>query len=413
MNLRLALITAVAAALTTTLVAGPLRPFANTTGVSWCALTGWMMASTLFSLHRGGSVGVLINTWALSFISFYAVSGALSTLRHVRQVVYAIGIGNTLVTVIALIADVRVAGRLTMVGGHLGNPNLFALHIICAAPFAALPLLRSGTFSPGGIYTIAATLVGLYAVLLTGSRAALIAVLGVAGVLFLIGSGRTRIKLLVGGLVIALIAVPLLPSHITARYALLFGHEVDDPDLVSAEASAAARQRHLRESLALTAKNPLFGVGPGMFIVGSADESKRAGERAAWLETHNAYTQASSETGIPGFLFFMTAILYCVYRLWRVQRASRNNPACGDLHALATLLLLSFAGLMFCAVFANIAYAAYFPLLTAIGIALLRIAKNDPALQAPEQYMVPALQVPPTSQKFRTSRTQPARQPRV
>ncbi len=76
----------------------------------------------------------------------------------------------------------------------------------------------------------------------------------------------------------------------------------------------------LRQSIQMTFEHPIFGVGPGVFAAASWDERKRAGIGAGNAQvTHNTYTQISSETGIPGFFFFIaTVFLSFKYTLSRL-----------------------------------------------------------------------------------------------
>ena len=83
--------------------------------------------------------------------------------------------------------------------------------------------------------------------------------------------------------------VPFIPNYLIYRYGtLLNSSEVHGGE---AENSTNARKEVLNESLGLTLKHPVVGVGPGQFRVAAAAQSKDEGVRALWLETHNTYTQ--------------------------------------------------------------------------------------------------------------------------
>jgi O-antigen ligase len=63
----------------------------------------------------------------------------------------------------------------------------------------------------------------------------------------------------------------------------------------------------LMRSIEITLKHPLFGVGPGEFMDAEAQDAQTVGQRGMWHFTHNAYTELSSETGIPGMVIFLIA----------------------------------------------------------------------------------------------------------
>src|SRR5207302_4169399 len=73
--------------------------------------------------------------------------------------------------------------------------------------------------------------------------------------------------------------------------------------------SAEARKQLLIRSLELTAQHPLFGVGPGQF-----NELSKA-----WHESHNSYTQLSSEAGIPALLIFL-ALMWRGFKNLRLRK---------------------------------------------------------------------------------------------
>lgn len=69
---------------------------------------------------------------------------------------------------------------------------------------------------------------------------------------------------------------------------------------------AENRRLLLKESIAVTLRRPIFGVGVGNFPVYVNGMNKEEGRlKEAWHGTHNTYTQLSSETGIPGLAIFI------------------------------------------------------------------------------------------------------------
>jgi O-antigen ligase len=130
-----------------------------------------------------------------------------------------------------------------------------------------------------------------------------------------------------------------------------------------AAASQRGRMQTLIQSIVLTAENPLFGVGPGIFSAAAAEESQEEGRRALWVETHNAYTQVSSELGIPGLIFFVGAVGGCINGLLRVRKKAAELPQFQEIHGTATWLLLAFLAFAFTSFFSSVAYQLYFSML--------------------------------------------------
>jgi O-antigen ligase len=72
------------------------------------------------------------------------------------------------------------------------------------------------------------------------------------------------------------------------------------------------------ESLILTAYNmfkdkPVFGHGPKMFRVICKDEKYATGISPCTTHPHNFYAQLLAETGIIGFMFLLSALIYVLY----------------------------------------------------------------------------------------------------
>ena len=98
--------------------------------------------------------------------------------------------------------------------------------------------------------------------------------------------------------------------------------------------------------------------------------AKELGIRAAWLQTHNAYTQASSEGGIPAFLFFTGALVACFRTNLRIQKRAADIPELKPAANMAFGLFVLCAGFAVNIFFSPIAYRYYLPTLAGITIVL-------------------------------------------
>ena len=153
----------------------------------------------------------------------------------------------------------------------------------------------------------------------------------------------------------------------------------DDTLRESAVESVASRKEVLRQSVRLTLLNPFFGVGPGMFAVANADDAKERGKRTHWLETHNAYTQVSSECGLPALGFYLTALLSCIFGTTSVYRKFRNGqePRQKEIAAMAFALRASLVAFSVTALFSSVAYQSLFPGLAGLTVAFMASVRED------------------------------------
>ena len=140
---------------------------------------------------------------------------------------------------------------------------------------------------------------------------------------------------------------------------------------VEAVESANLRKYLLGRSMTYTMQHPLFGIGPGQFSNVVGKESRSEGRVGAWMETHNMFTQVSSECGIPALLLFVAGVGLTLRQAWRLNRSGKargdDNP---ELIAAATCVLLSLTGFCTAATFLNLAYRLYLPSLSGLVIAM-------------------------------------------
>jgi O-antigen ligase len=224
-------------------------------------------------------------------------------------------------------------------------------------------------------------LYGLYLILLTGSRGALIAI--AITILFCLWRLRPSQKILAASIVMLLVcATPfVVPQRILTRFSTIFqtaNFAEKDPDLAAA-ASGEARRYLLKQSILATLSHPIFGVGAGQFQNYEGRKAREAGLRGSWHETHNSFTQVSSEIGIPALLFFLAAII-ATYRMldsvYRTARRRRPTKETQQIRATAFCLLISLVGFCTASFFLSLAYRFYLPALTGLAIALYRAVQQ-------------------------------------
>ena len=74
---------------------------------------------------------------------------------------------------------------------------------------------------------------------------------------------------------------------------------------------------HIKTAYKMFKDKPLFGHGPKMFRVKCKDEKYAVGIFPCSTHPHNFYIQLLAETGIIGFLFLFSALVYVIYTAFR------------------------------------------------------------------------------------------------
>jgi len=97
----------------------------------------------------------------------------------------------------------------------------------------------------------------------------------------------------------------------------------------------------------------------------------------AWRETHNTFTQVSSETGIPGLIIYLCVIGSIFTALRRVWRESRGRKEFEQHYRLAYCLMLALLLFVIGGMFGSSAYHFFLPALAGISAAVDRCSRIE------------------------------------
>lgn len=393
-GLHLPLILALISAFLTFFSNGIFAAFATPTGKLMGLYTIWFVLCIPFSQWKGESFEILTTELSRSFLIFLTVASAVNTFQRVKGMIAVIGVSVIVTMIIALSANQRIEGRLTMSAGQYANPNDLAQIMLVGMCF--LPMVGVWLKKRSFTWLSAMMMIPfLYTVLLTGSRSGLVAALALGVIVTMFASAGKRLLLLVLFPILTLAALSFSPNA-QERFSTIFNKDAPTSrDQELAASSSTARWLALKQSFQLTLENPLFGVGPGVFQAATARMDKAVGQRALWVETHNSYTQVSSETGIPGALFFCGAIFVSLRDLLRIRKQTKNNPRRKQLHDTSFYLLLGFSAFAITSLFSSVAYGFIFWMLFGVCSAAISTLQRELAFAS-----VPAVSssypLPPT-----------------
>jgi len=318
----------------------------------------WTGLCVPMSVWPGGSFDVFKGT-VQSVILVAFILAFTRTLPDVRRCMYALGaaMGTVAVLSITMFRDEMidpntgissVANAVPTNPGEveqrmglfhsatLQDPNFMSLYLLIGLPFIWLAV------SKGKSATKALFLLLLPAVLVaighSASRMALV-LFAIGFVIFLFqATSKERAFAVAGVVVLTAMIVPVLPQSTINRFTTMFHGKEDTFESQEAAESAAVRVQLLVSSIIMTAKHPLFGVGPGQFAVAEDKEAKSEGkEHGIWYYTHNAYTETSSESGILGFVLYIMAIVTS----YRGLNSIRKRGPTPDIREMAKAIQLS------------------------------------------------------------------------
>ncbi len=318
-------------------------------------------AAGMSPVWRGGAVQQTLD-FAKVLLIVIVMSVALNTASRLRRLIFVQAASVAVIAAVAVWKGHLLGGRLEgTLGAYYSDPNDLALAIIISLPLClALLFLSRGRLQR--VTWGLAILVMLYAVFSTGSRGGFVSLV-VTAVVFLWEfaiQGRRRY----------LLALTVLASAILWQFSgsvlvgRLKGTFNQQEDIAAAYDSAEARRQLFWRSVEVTKEHLIFGVGPGNFQEISG----------LWRETHNAFTQLSSEGGVPAFVLYVL-ILWCGFKnLMATNRLARERP---ESRLLARALLASLAGYVAGSVFLSVGYAFFPYFLVGYTTALFLSAKES------------------------------------
>jgi O-antigen ligase len=321
-----------------------------------------------FSTWMGGSLLHWIGYVRVNFPMLLVVSGLATTWNDCKKVFYVIGFASLINLATArLFMQAASTDRLAMeFAGAISNSNDLAAHLLLVLPILLFVVLKPR--SPFIVRAIGLTafVVGLYVILSTGSRGALIALVVTCMYVFFTGTSRQKLTIAVAGPLGLLVLIAFLPGSTWNR---LMSFSENGKSTGEAIESSEAREYLLKKSIVFTFQRPIFGVGPGQFSMYEGSTMSSQGLRGNWHETHNTYTQVSSENGIPALVFFLGAIV----STFSILRQIRKRAVLAKNQEMITAVFCLMVGLVaYCAActFINFAYKFYLLTISSLVMAM-------------------------------------------
>jgi len=367
------LILGAGAVLSAILCGGLLIGIGNRISLAWFTFTACLILAAVFSMWRGGSFDVLYPFLRTTLILVVLIPAVTQSTGSLIKVMKTIGVAGLSLILMGLTVNDFRTGRLELSGAGTSssNSNDYAANVILVLPPIAYLTLRRGTSVWLKVIGMLALVCGCFLVLSTGSRGALISLALSTLYLLKVGSWKVRGAILVGLPLAGLLAIPFLPGEAATRLTSLFSSKSNTSESVESQAQRTAL---LMESLKATIKHPLLGVGPGTFQEYQAIEAGENGQRGMWHETHNSYTQISSECGIPAFICYLSAIVMTYLVFGRGRKSS--DPNIREISTILSLMLVSFGVCMF---FLAQGYGFAFPVMGGIAISIDRLLTRERA----------------------------------
>lgn len=267
-------------------------------------LTLMLMLSLIFTGWFGGGLKALTD-FAPVVLLFFLVATTIDSLQRLRQIFIVLALSATVIAIHGVDQSTRGIGwtgaelsqgtRITYLG-FLNDPNDLAMALIMVLPM--IVYLARGSSRLMRLAWYAAAAVVAYAIYLTNSRGAILAMGSMLGLYGILRYGYLKSLIAVPSLLLVLVAAG--PSRMS--------------DMSADEDSAEGRIEAWYEGVQMLMGRPLFGVGKGQF-------AEHHG-----LTAHNSFVLAFAELGLVGYFFWLSIIIVSWLMLQRLVLGERPLP---------------------------------------------------------------------------------------
>jgi O-antigen ligase len=332
----------------------------------WLGFTTCLCMATSFSFWRGGSFPLMSDYLQTIFPVIFVIPAVTLNRGQIHKMICAIGLACLATALLGTLNDDFKTGRMSIdaAGSDIQDPNDYAAHLILMMPALVYLTLRPAQSIVWKLIGVAGLALCFMQILSTGSRGGFVSLAATGLYIVLVGSKRVKLAVLVGVPVLALMILPLVPKESLNRLTTLFSGSAQGQQSEAID-SSQARLALLQASWKATLEHPLLGVGPGIFMDYQANSARGNGERGMWHVTHNAYTQVSSECGIPALFFYLGALSVTMLTLRKIGKSSD-----ADMALLARFMSVMIVGFSVCVIFLSLAYNVHILVLSALTVSL-------------------------------------------
>jgi O-antigen ligase len=347
-----------------------------------------ILASVLFSIWPGGSLGVFTDLYLKVFVVFVLMTNTLTTRARLEQTTWVVLVCVGCIAAQSVFDYARGANlvegdRLTgPVGGIFGNPNDLAMNMVAFLPVGVVFAAMRSYSLPRRLTAAVIACLMLATTVFTKSRGGFFGLIAMFFVVLVLGQ-RIRRGFGSAAVVALLVAAPFAPSSFWERMSSITSDQKDKQKFTG---SREARTDLMQAGIDTFLERPLTGVGAGQF-----QNYNPSWRKQQWNETHNALIQVAAETGIVGLLPF-TYLIVAAFRaaattrrlLARPRRASTADPVqtvISDsdrdwLYGNAVGMTAGLVGWFVCSMFASVAYNWTFYYLFALIVAASQLTRD-------------------------------------
>ena len=282
------------------------------------ALTSAVFLSTQLGTDRAGSMTLFTDSFVKIIVVYVLLVHLVDRPSRVATTYVVMSITVACMAIYSMYAKatglILVEGSRAAYVGALGDPNDFSLVL-----FMYVPFLIESTMHTKGVKRVGLAILALILILGMAGTQSRGGFMGVSLALAVMFHDRGSLKMRLAALPVGLAMVGLL--------VLLSGAGDRESGAVGSGEIDESAQGRLDAWIAggrMLMRHPVLGVGFGSFALNYESYCLNP---VIWgqHETHNSYIKVAAETGLAGFIPFMTLVVFTLREAYRLRKHAQSE----------------------------------------------------------------------------------------
>ncbi len=329
-----------------------------------------MIAGIPFAYHRKVAFDFIFLTYLMNILFFLIFLLEVNSIKRLKTIILIITISTFLYSAFGLTKGSFSSGRF-FIYGAMFDPNDIAYVLLSLFPLCFFYIVhKEGILKKVlAIITIGASII---LILLTGSRAGIIGLITLFLLLLFTKLEKIRWSYKIVFLLALFTIFLLYEDRINVeRYMTLT--EIESDYNIDDE---FGRVQIWKRAYQLILENPLTGVGANCFSMALGYLRQELFLIPVWQAAHNSYIQIITETGLIGFMLFLSLIISSIKNFLHVKNLKVTTKEGTELKTIGGLLYLGFIVHLITAFFLSQGYSIFFTLFFAFSAVLNKLSLN-------------------------------------
>lgn len=329
-----------------------------------------MIAGIPFAYHRKVAFDFIFLIYLMNILFFLVFLLEVNSIKRLKTIILITTISTFLYSVFGLTNGSFSQGRF-FIYGAMFDSNDIAYVLLSLFPLCFFYIVHKEGYLKRllAIISIGASII---LILLTGSRAGIIGLITIFLLLLFTKLEKVRWFYKIAFLIALFILYFLYEDKINIeRYMTIIDIESDYN--ITDE---FGRTQIWKRAYQLITENPLTGVGANCFPMALGYLRQDLSLIPRWQAAHNSYIQIITETGLIGFILFLSLIIFSIRTFLRVKNLKVITKEASELKTIGGLLYLGFIGHIITAFFLSQGYSMFFTLFFAFSAVLNNLSLN-------------------------------------